>query len=295
MKKERPHHITSYRLEQLLTFPELMIDIQYTVPGTRSRGHHPNADLTKAHRHEFYTLAVSGAVKSRHMVDFRQIDMLAHSLFLLTPGQVHLPLDPYQPSDIFLISFTPDFLLPGTPPLPVCLELPVTPDAPTFKEIWHICEQLFREFGHRRALQQQVLQHYLALLLSLFSRCLPEEETTQYPQPALHTRYLSLLEMHVLHWTSCGDYARALHVTADHLNEIVKQYTGQTASALLAARRILEAKRLLLHSGEGIKEIAWCLQFNEVTYFNRFFKQHTGQTPAAFRISTREKYNYTPE
>ncbi|MEV4885364.1 AraC family transcriptional regulator, partial [Chitinophaga ginsengisegetis] len=62
------------------------------------------------------------------------------------------------------------------------------------------------------------------------------------------------MEQHLLSWSSPGDYARALHVNTDHLNEVVKQETGQTVSALLAARRILEAKRMLLHSTHGIKE-----------------------------------------
>lgn len=229
------------------------------------------------------------------MIDFRLIDMPPESMFLLAPWQVHLSSDADQALDVYLISFTADFLPAGFPALPVCMECPVTPDSRTYQEIWHLCAQLLQEFKTRKALQEQVLQHYLAVLLTFFMRCLPENTKGSSLQPELLTRYRELMEKHLLSWSSSGDYAKALHVTTDHLNEVVKQETGQTASALLAARRILEAKRMLLHSTHGIKEIAWCLQFNEVTYFNRFFKQHTGQTPVAFRISSREKYNYNPE
>jgi len=293
MKKGKQSIIASYRLEELLVVPGLMIDVHYKPAGEPV--HHPNADFTMAHRHEFYTLAVTGKQRSRHMVDFRLIDMPPESMFLLAPWQVHLSTDEDQVLDVYLISFTTDFLPAGFPALPLCMEHPVTPDSVAYQEIWHLCAQLLREFNTRKALQEQVLQHYLAVLLTQFMRYLPESTRRSSLQPELLTRYRELMEQHLLSWSSPGDYARALHVTTDHLNEVVKQETGQTVSALLAARRILEAKRMLLHSTHGIKEIAWYLQFNEVTYFNRFLKQHTGQTPVAFRISSREKYNYNPE
>ncbi|SEW56121.1 AraC family transcriptional regulator [Chitinophaga arvensicola] len=293
MKKDKQSIIASYRLEQLLANPGLMIDVHYRVAGEPA--HRTDADLTRAHRHEFYTLAVNGKQASQHMVDFRLVDMPPESMFLLTPWQVHLSTDMDQILDVFLISFTADFLPAGFPALPLCMDQPVTPDEATYRDIWHLCERLRQEFTSRRALQEQVLQHYLAVLLTLFIRCLPENNSGRQLQPELLVRYRELMEKHLLSWNSSGEYARALHVTTDHLNEVVKQETGQTASALLAARRILEAKRMLLHSSHGIKEIAWYLQFNEVTYFNRFFKQHTGQTPVAFRIANREKYNYNPE
>lgn len=294
MKKDNQSIIASYRLEQLLAVPGLMIDVYYKQAG-EPVNHPANADLTQAHRHEFYSLAVTGKLRSQFMVDFRLVELPPESLFLLAPWQVHLPTDEDPALDAFLISFTADFLPAGFPALPLCMERAVTPDAATFSDIWQLCEQLQKEFTSRRALQEQVLQHYLAVLLTLFMRHLPENSNRQRLQPELLVRYRELMEKHLLNWSSPGEYARALHVTTDHLNEVVKQETGQTASALLAARRVLEAKRMLLHSSHGIKEIAWYLQFNEVTYFNRFFKQHTGQTPVAFRISTREKYNYNPE
>jgi AraC-like DNA-binding protein len=293
MKKDKQTDITSYKLEHLMEVSGLRIDVRYRQAGEAV--HESYAHLTEAHRHEFYSLAVSGSESSRHMIDFRLVNIPPKSLFLLAPWQIHLPSDTDRVADMYFISFTADFLPPGFPRLPACMEAAITPSADEFREIWHLCEQLLHEFRNRRALQQQVLQHYLAVLLTMFMHYLPEQDNGRQLLPELLARYQELVEQHFMSWSSVGDYARALHVTADHLNDVVKQATGQTASALLAARRILEARRMLLHSTHSIKEIAWCLQFNEVTYFNRFFKQHTGQTPLAFRIGSREKYNYNPE
>lgn len=293
MRKNKQPVIASYRLEDLLPNPGLMIDVHYKDSG--EIGHTPHADFNKAHRHEFYSLIIARKQYSQHMVDFQQVILPPESVFLLSPWQVHMPGDINTAEDIFLISFMPDFI-PADISIPMFLmKAAITPPTGMFNEIWQLCEVLRREFNDSNVQRQQVLQHYLAVLLLKFMRCLQDEGICPTPPPALLTRYRELMETHLRSWISPADYADALHVSAGYLNEVVKQETGQTASALLAARRVLEAKRMLLHSTLGIKEIAWHLRFNEVTYFNRFFKKHTHQTPMAFRIASREKYNYNPE
>jgi len=71
----------------------------------------------------------------------------------------------------------------------------------------------------------------------------------------------------------------------------VKKQTGKSPSQLIADRVILEAKRLLVHTTDSVKEIAYLLNFNEATYFYRFFKKYTGQTPEHFRDEIRKKYS----
>jgi AraC-like DNA-binding protein len=46
---------------------------------------------------------------------------------------------------------------------------------------------------------------------------------------------------------------------------------------------ILEAKRLLAHSGAQVAQVATQLGFEDPAYFSRCFKKHTGRTPLEFR------------
>lgn len=48
---------------------------------------------------------------------------------------------------------------------------------------------------------------------------------------------------------------------------------------------ILEAKRRLISGGAPIEALAEALGFSEATNFVKFFRRHTGETPAAFRRS----------
>ena len=52
---------------------------------------------------------------------------------------------------------------------------------------------------------------------------------------------------------------------------------------MIRERILLEAKRLLVHSPQTVAEIAYQLNFEDTSYFGRFFKKHTGTTPEQFR------------
>jgi len=77
--------------------------------------------------------------------------------------------------------------------------------------------------------------------------------------------------------------ADLLGVNPNYLNGIIKGFSGKTASSYLQNKMVLEAKSYLLHSDLQVAEIAYRLGFENLPYFNRFFKKHTNCTPVAFR------------
>jgi len=72
---------------------------------------------------------------------------------------------------------------------------------------------------------------------------------------------------------------------------VVKEQSGKPAIVHIHERLILEAKRLLYHTDQSIKEIAFNLGFEEASYFNKFFKRLTQQTPLQYRGTIREIYH----
>jgi AraC family transcriptional activator of pobA len=79
------------------------------------------------------------------------------------------------------------------------------------------------------------------------------------------------------------DYADRLAVHVNSLNRSVKEVTGKSTTTHIAERIVNEAKGLLHHTNWSVADIADRLGFEYATYFTRFFKQHTGLTPLAFR------------
>lgn len=86
------------------------------------------------------------------------------------------------------------------------------------------------------------------------------------------------------------EYAEQLGVSPNYLNVLVRKHWGKSALSLINERVILEIKRKLLRTEKGISEIAYELGFDELSYFSRFFKRHTGMTPVAFREKMNEMY-----
>jgi AraC-like DNA-binding protein len=108
--------------------------------------------------------------------------------------------------------------------------------------------------------------------------------------------FMMLLEVHYLSERTADFYAEKLGISAKRLNQILKEKLNKTAVQLIHDRVILEAKRQIIHSEITMKEIAFKLGFQDRSYFSRFFKQNTGQTPQEFQSKVKShvmKYENT--
>lgn len=91
-----------------------------------------------------------------------------------------------------------------------------------------------------------------------------------------------------------ADYADELSVTANHLNDTIKQLTGYSASQLIKNQLVKQASMCLVRSDKSISEISYLLGFEDTSYFSRFYRMHTGRTPTEYRSLTSEKYQTFP-
>ncbi len=96
------------------------------------------------------------------------------------------------------------------------------------------------------------------------------------------------LERHYTTTRQPAAYAQKLNISTPYLNECVKNTTGHPVSYHIHQRIILEAKRLLVHSGKSVKEIAAELGYDDYPYFSRLFTKVTGMTALAFRNKNRD-------
>ena len=157
----------------------------------------------------------------------------------------------------------------------------------------NLCEQILAEFEAPQPMSDRIIKNYLDILFSCINRMMQTRETTlQLSNDARIVKALQqLIHQHFKEQKSAGEYAALLNLSSGYLSEIVKKQTGKSPSQLIAGRVILEAQRLLVHTTDSVKEIAYLLNFNEASYFYRFFKKYTGQTPEHFRDEIRKKYS----
>lgn len=79
------------------------------------------------------------------------------------------------------------------------------------------------------------------------------------------------------------DYAERLSVHVNHLNRAIKEVTGKTTTEWIAERVVKETTQLLLHTNHTVAEIGYSLGFETASYFNNFYRKHTGKTPGSVR------------
>ncbi|KAA2242472.1 helix-turn-helix domain-containing protein [Chitinophaga agrisoli] len=251
------------------------------------------------HRHDFYAITIVEKGYGKHLVDFREYTITPNSLHIMVPYQVHhvhQEQDTEQEVRAMLLFFARDLILAH--PLLDELEwmdkqLSLSGDETTL--LTNICRQLLAEYEQPQPMGQRIIQHYLDILLSHISRIAssrsPARDLTN--DARLVRKLQTLIGQHFVEEKSAAAYAGMLHLTPGYLGDVVKQQTGKPTSQLIADRIILEAKRLLVHTSSSVKEVAYRLNFNESTYFYRFFKKHTGETPEQFREMIRERYRTT--
>jgi AraC family transcriptional activator of pobA len=71
------------------------------------------------------------------------------------------------------------------------------------------------------------------------------------------------------------------------LSVLCTQYAGQRAKRLLDNVLVSRARRMLLYTDESAARVAASLGFEDPSYFSRFFRRETGQTPKEFRNTLR--------
>jgi AraC-like DNA-binding protein len=254
---------------------------------------------TWPHRHRFYEIlwVVDGA--GTHAADFEEHAIRPQTVFLVSPGQVHA-VRVARPLSGYLLVFTADFLAldglaaaaaaglpffrPGVanPVLALAAE-----DAGGLRAS---AEDLLAEFAAPAAWRRDMLRARLQVLLLGLGRTARRQGVQVASPVAPVARFQALVDDHFRRLHRVAEYARLLALTPGHLNALTRASTGQTASALIEARRVLEAKRLLAHSDAPVAEIAARLAFADASYFGRFFRRHAAQSPGAFRAAIREKY-----
>ncbi|MGO4649648.1 helix-turn-helix domain-containing protein [Nocardia sp. 2YAB30] len=97
-----------------------------------------------------------------------------------------------------------------------------------------------------------------------------------------YRRFLDVLELHFRELHRAADYAELLGCSVRTLSRAALDATGKGVRELIDERRLLEARRLLGGARWDARAVAVHLGFTDPANFGRFFRGHTGVTPAAF-------------
>lgn len=96
-------------------------------------------------------------------------------------------------------------------------------------------------------------------------------------------KFLTLLKRYHKEERTVNFYADKMCISPKHLSSVIKQMSHKTAHEIIADFVTMTAKRLLKTTTMSIQEISDELNFANQSFFGKFFKQNTGQSPSAYR------------
>lgn len=246
------------------------------------------------HRHSFFHLLLFTKGKGTHSIDFNSYIIQENQIYFMIPGQVHTwefegEMEGYVVN--FSHAFFKSFLLRteymesfsffsgNTEESVLNLQAAV---AQPVKENF---EELIVQAKGAHALRWDMIRILLLKIFILIEQSNTEHQPMHTPNYnyALLKNFQRLIEKNFATLKLPMEYAALLYITPNHLNALCKDQVGVSAGELIRNRIILEAKRLLINSEVSISDISNALNFNDNSYFTKFFKKYVGTAPEEFR------------
>lgn len=245
--------------------------------------------IQELHRHNFFYILALKTGTGMHDIDFTSYDVAGNTVFFMRPGQVH-QLTLKAGSTGYLMAFKADFYTPQDKTSNQLLRKASAmthyrSDNDGFEKLNTPLTNIFREYNNKQEQYQEVIRANLHIFFVELIRQYNKASSANvnlYTQERLE-EFLSLLETHITHIKQASEYADMMHLSLYQLNAITKSTLGKTCSEMINEHIILEAKRHLLATSSQVNQVADQLGYEDVSYFIRFFKKHTGHTPEVFR------------
>ncbi|MBV8251874.1 MAG: helix-turn-helix domain-containing protein [Chitinophaga sp.] len=249
--------------------------------------------LQELHRHSFYYVLVLEKATGSHSIDFVPYPVKDNAVFFMRPGQIH-QLFLKEDSRGYLLHFTEDFYAPIEASAKQVLRHAATRnyfpmEEVQFQRLLQVLAIIHREYREKQERYKQAIKSAMDIFFLELLRQDNKQTTAEHPEYMQERldELLELIERHVSVHKQVAFYASKMHLSPFQLNTVTKMLLGKSSSALINEMIILEARRQLLATSNQVNQIAAMLGYEDVSYFIRFFKKHTGFSPEVFRSNHR--------
>lgn len=251
------------------------------------------------HRHDFFEVLYLSKGSGFHVIDGNKYEIEPPCIFFMSPGQAH-KIEFSNDIEGYIFIFTAEFYLINQSNQNRLIEFPffftIRQDNPPLllenKSDVLFLESLFEkgisEFQKEQQFSIEILRSVLDLILTTSASLyiIDENVWNKGKGHIVVKKFFQLVEEFYIENLSVAEYANKMALTPNHLTQTVSELTGKTSSQIIKSKQLLEIKRLLVHTNLSVTEIATNLNFNDQSYFAKFFKRETGISPLQYRVKS---------
>lgn len=272
------------------------LDIQFEIVPLSNIYEQNKAGMTTAHRLNFYQILWFTEGHPVHHVDFKPVQAEPNTLVFVGRDQVEV-FDKDGDFEAKCILFTDFFFCKSNTDADFLRKtilfndlldissIKLDKQINIFLNLFQLMELEYKKSGVKY--HSDILRNLLQSFLMLAERERRKQENfTELKKSAgldYTIQFKKLLENKFREVKRVNEYARQLNITPKRLNQATTEVLGKSPKTIIDGRVILEAKRLLAHTPNTIKEIGYTLGFDEPTNFSKYFKNTTGVSPVGFR------------
>ena len=159
--------------------------------------------------------------------------------------------------------------------------------SPEAEAILRILRHIETEFDAQQPHYQVAIRANIPLLMLQLLRAFPLEEKQRRQENSPHlsqiTAVMQYIDEHYAQKLSLAELGEVAHMSPSYLSHIFSKATGFSLWDYIIARRIEQAKHLLLSTDRKILDIAFECGFQNSVHFHKCFRSQTGLTPGEYR------------
>ncbi len=243
------------------------------------------------HKHDFYQIVLITSGQGWHEIDFQTYKVQRGALFCMRPAEVHTWQMSARTKGL-VVEFgrstleSPDvrfhYLLPLLDQLPALTVL----KEEAYQGLAVLLEIALRENQRRDAGFEVYLLSLVMQMLLIVGRATSVPSMKAGENTEMSARFFALLEENFRAQHGVAFYADELGLSPKALAMRFAREGLESPQALIHARCLLEARRLLAYSDLPIAVIGDQLGFEDANYFTRLFRKKVGVTPGEFRAGS---------
>ena len=228
--------------------------------------------------------------RARVRVNLVEKDLAPGMFLFVGPGTILHPISYTDDLEIYGIGLFDDFPMPQMPSIfnGQVRDFQVKAGDGDIATAHHIIDTIW-QVVHQTDYNRQVVSCLVAALMHLYDGAYRRHtdmlQASQSREQTIFDRFIYLVNQHATREHQIRYYAERMCLTERYLGTVIRQASGTSAKEWIDRALITRIKVELKHSDKSVAQISEEMNFPNPSFFSKYFKRLTNQTPLAYKLS----------